>query len=314
MGPSVCSGSSNHEGTRATPAPRRGMVNALTIDVEDYFQVSALAPQIPRARWDSMSCRVERNVDVILQLLADGGCKATFFTLGWIAERYPRTVRAISDLGHEIASHGYGHQRVAEQTRAAFMADIRHAKELLEDLSGREVKGYRAPSFSISRHTEWAFDCIRQADYRYSSSVYPVHHDHYGAPDAPRFPFHARDGLLELPVTTSRLLHVNLPAGGGGYFRLLPYGLSSWLIRRVNAVDRQPAIFYFHPWEIDAAQPRIPGVSAKARFRHYVNLHRTEGRLRKLLKEFEWNRVDRVFLGETAGATRQPVTEHGAIR
>jgi polysaccharide deacetylase family protein (PEP-CTERM system associated) len=291
---------SDRESAHGNSAHHGRIVNAMTIDVEDYFHVSALAPHIPRAHWDSMPCRIERNVNMILQLLADSGCKATFFTLGWIADRYPHTVRAISDLGHEIASHGYSHQRITEQTQTSFLADICRAKKRLEDLCGRQVKGYRAPSFSIGEHNQWAFDCILQAEYRYSSSVYPVHHDHYGVPDAPRFRYQAREGLLELPVTTSRLLRVNLPAGGGGYFRLLPYGISKWMIQRVNRVERQPAIFYFHPWEIDAEQPRVPGVSAKTRFRHYLNLHRTEKRLRRLLKEFEWDRVDRVFLGDAA--------------
>lgn len=280
------------------PARHVEVVNALTIDVEDYFQVSALAPHIPRSQWDQLPCRIERNVDRVLALLDDSGSKATFFTLGWIAERYPEMVRAIAALGHEVASHGYGHQRATEQTRDAFLADIVHAKNLLEDVCGREVKGYRAPSFSIGLQNQWAFDCILQAKYRYSSSVYPVRHDHYGVPDAPRFPFHPREGLLEVPVTTSRLLQTNLPAGGGGFFRVLPYSVSKWLIQRVNRLDRQPAIFYFHPWELDAEQPRVRTVSAKTRFRHYVNLHRTETRLRKLLGEFEWDRADRVFLGE----------------
>lgn len=279
------------------PVQHGGVVNALTVDVEDYFQVSALAPHIPRAHWDRMPCRIERNVDLVLALLDASGSKATFFTLGWIAERYPDAVRAISNRGHEVASHGYGHQRATEQAPDAFFADIDRAKKLLEDVCGREVKGYRAPSFSIGLQNQWAFDCILEAGYRYSSSVYPVRHDHYGTPDAPRFPFYPRKGLLEVPITTSRVLQANLPAGGGGYFRVLPYSVSKWLIRRVNRVDGQPAIFYFHPWEIDAEQPRVPGTSVKTRFRHYVNLHRTETRLRKLLKEFEWSRVDRVFLG-----------------
>ena len=276
----------------------RKVVNALTVDVEDYFQVSALAPHIPRSDWNHIPCRIERNIDVILALLDESGSKATFFTLGWIAERYPHTVRTISRHGHEVASHGYGHQRATEQTRTAFLGDIRHAKRLLEELCGQEVKGYRAPSFSIGPQNQWAFDCILEAEYRYSSSVYPVRHDHYGMPDAPRFSFQARNGLLELPVTTSRMLRINLPAGGGGYFRMLPYPVSKWLIQRVNRLDKQPAIFYFHPWEVDAEQPRVPGLPVRARFRHYVNLHRTEQRLRRLLEEFAWNRMDRVFLSE----------------
>lgn len=270
--------------------------NALSIDVEDYFQVSALAPYIPRARWDSLPCRVERNIDVILELLADSGNRATFFTLGWIAERYPGVVRKIAAAGHELASHGYGHHRASDQTPETFLDDIRRAKSVLEDLSGHAVHGYRAPSFSVGHGNLWAFDSIREAGYRYSSSVYPVKHDHYGMPDAPRFPFEVRPGLVEIPVTTSRVLNRNLPAGGGGYFRLLPYGMSRWLIRRVNRVDGRPAIFYFHPWELDPGQPRIREADAKARFRHYINLDRTVPRLRRLLSDFAWDRVDRVFL------------------
>ncbi len=273
------------------------LVNALTIDVEDYFQVSAMAPHVSRSQWDSMPCRVERNMDVILQLLADGNAKATFFTLGWVAERYPGIVRRIVDGGHELGSHGYGHHRVSDQTPEEFLADIRHAKNVLEDLSGDPVHGYRAPSFSISDSNLWAFDCLLEAGYRYSSSVYPVKHDHYGMPDAPRFAYAVRTGLLEIPMTTTRMWQRNLPAGGGGFFRLMPYAMSKWLIRRVNTIDRQSALFYFHPWELDPEQPRVNGAKGKAKFRHYLNLHRTEPRLRRLLADFHWNRVDRVFPG-----------------
>jgi len=271
-------------------------VNALTIDVEDYFQVSALAPHFPRARWETIPCRVETNVGRILALLGEAHVHATFFTLGWVAERYPALVRAIAAQGHEIASHGYWHQRITELTPGAFLEDIRRAKAVLEEVSGTAVIGYRAPSFSVGRHSLWAFDAIAEAGYRYSSSVYPIRHDHYGLPDAPRFPFRPRPGVLEVPVSTVCLLRINVPAGGGGYFRLLPYGLSRWLIQRVNRVDGQPAVFYLHPWEIDAAQPRVRQASAKTRFRHYVNLHRTEGRLRSLLRDLTWDRMDRIFV------------------
>ena len=270
--------------------------NAMTVDVEDYFQVSALAPQIARSEWERMPCRVERNVERILELLAGAAARATFFTLGWIAERYPQLVRRIAAAGHEIASHGYEHRRASEQTEEEFRADIRRAKALLEDIIGSEVKGYRAPSFSIGAATPWAFDCIARAGYRYSSSIYPVRHDHYGAPDAPRFAYRPQAGVLEIPISTARLAGNNLPAGGGGYFRLFPYALSRSLIRRVNRDDRQAAIFYLHPWELDPQQPRIAGTTLKTRFRHYVNLHRTEARLRQLLRDFTWRRVDSLFL------------------
>ena len=272
------------------------IANALTVDVEDYFQVSALAPHIARTDWDSIPCRVERNVERILALFAEADARATFFTLGWIAERYPSMVRRIVAGGHELASHGYCHLRIHEQNESEFSQDIRRAKSLLEDIAATEVKGYRAPSFSIGRSTLWAFKAIAEAGYRYSSSVYPVRHDLYGMPDAPRFPYRPRENLLEIPVTTTPVLGRNLPAGGGGYFRLLPYAVSRALIHRVNALDRHPAIFYFHPWEIDAAQPRIRGAGFKTRVRHYVNLHRTEPRLRRLLRDFKWRSMDEVFL------------------
>lgn len=272
--------------------------NALSVDVEDYFQVSALAPHIPRGDWDRMPCRVERNVERILELLEAAGAQATFFTLGWIAERYPALVTRIAAAGHEVASHGYGHQRASHMTRAGFCEDIRSAKAMLEDIVGAEVRGYRAPSFSIGRANLWAFDCLAEAGYRYSSSVYPIRHDHYGMPDASRFPFEPVPGLLEIPLTTARIAGMNFPAAGGGYFRLLPYPVSRALIRRVNRVDRRPALFYFHPWELDPGQPRIPGTRPKARFRHYVNLHRTEGRLRRLLADFAWRRMDELFLND----------------
>jgi len=274
--------------------------NAMSIDVEDYFQVSAFAPHIRRADWDSLPCRVERNVDVILGLLDEADASATFFTLGWIAERYPQVVRRIVDNGHELASHGYGHQRASDLTPAEFRDDITHAKSLLEDLGGVVIRGYRAPSFSISQKNWWAVEELENAGYVYSSSIYPVRHDHYGMPDAPRFPHrpNGEAGILELPPTTLPLFGRNLPAAGGGWFRLLPYAMSRWMLRRVNVQDQAPCMFYFHPWELDAAQPRQPGLSAKTRFRHYVNLQRTAGRLRKLLNDFEWDRVDRVFLAE----------------
>jgi len=277
------------------------ITNALTIDVEDYFQVSAFAPYIRREHWDQRECRVERNVDRILQLLDARGTQATFFTLGWVAERYPQLVRRIVAGGHELASHGYGHQRASDLDRAALHADLGRAKKLLEDIGGVAVRGYRAPSFSIGHANLWAFDTLAETGHAYSSSIYPIRHDHYGMPDAPRFAHRRDNGLLEIPVTTLRMGQRNLPSSGGGYFRLLPYPLSRWMIRQVNHKDRQAAIFYFHPWEIDHAQPRIPGIDAKTRFRHYVNIGRMEGRLQQLLQDFRWGRMDRIFLAPEAG-------------
>jgi polysaccharide deacetylase family protein (PEP-CTERM system associated) len=272
----------------------------MTIDVEDYFQVSAFASHIPRDSWPSLACRVESNIDRILAMLDERDVKATFFTLGWIAERYPAMVRLIVDNGHELASHGHNHLRVSDQSPDEFLDDITRSKKLLEDIGGQAVIGYRAPSFSIGTRNLWALDILQEAGYRYSSSIYPIHHDHYGMPDAPRFKFHPRgpSGLVELPATTVKLFERNLPASGGGYFRLLPYSLSRWLMRRVNHTDLQPCIFYFHPWEIDPGQPRQKNIGLKTRFRHYVNLSRTEPRIRALLRDFQWGRMDHIFMGK----------------
>ena len=283
---------------RQAPAPGERIKNAMTCDVEDYFQVSAFAPYIDRASWPSRECRVEANIERILALYERHGVRATFFTLGWIAERYPQMVKKIVAAGHELASHGYGHLRASDQTQAEFSNDIRSAKALLEDIGGQAVLGYRAPSFSIGHANLWALEALHDAGYRYSSSIYPIAHDHYGMPDAPRFAFypHGPDGLLEVPVTTVNMFGRNLPAGGGGYFRLLPYALSRWMMRKVNREDGQPALFYFHPWELDPGQPRPEGLDAKSRFRHYVNIERMESRLEQLARDFAWDRMDRIFL------------------
>ncbi len=276
--------------------------NAFSIDVEDYFQVSALAPHFPRQIWDQQPCRVERNVDRMLEILEDSQVHATFFTLGWVAERYPDMVKRVVAGGHELASHGYGHQRASDLSRDEFFDDITRAKKILEDLGGQVVIGYRAPSFSIGENNLWALDLLGEAGYQYSSSIYPIRHDHYGMPNAPRFAFRPSDSktLLELPASTIRLFNRNLPAAGGGYFRLLPYQISRWSINRVNNVDKQACIFYCHPWEIDPEQPRPLGMTLKTRFRHYLNLGRTESRLRTLLKDFRWGRVDQIFLGKAS--------------
>ena len=280
------------------PVASRGasIRNALTIDVEDYFQVSAFAPYIARSDWDQRECRVERNVDRILAMLDQQQTQATFFTLGWIAERYPQLIRRIADQGHEVASHGYGHQRATELNEADFQIDVDRAKQVLEDVCGVAVTGYRAPSFSIGTQNLWAFDCLARAGYLYSSSIYPIQHDHYGMPDAPRFAHQVNETLMEIPITTLRLFGRNLPASGGGYFRLLPYSVSRWMLRQVHAREGQSAIFYFHPWEIDSDQPRINGIDGKTRFRHYVNIDRMEQRLNCLLHDFRWGRMDQVFL------------------
>ncbi len=276
-----------------------GMVNAMSVDVEEYFQVSAFANQVSPADWDRMPSRIERTTDAVLALFADLGGHATFFTLGWIAERYPRLIRRIREAGHEIASHGFAHTRVDRQSPDAFRADVRRTKALLEDVAGTAVKGYRAASFSIGERTPWAFEVLAEEGHLYSSSVYPIRHDHYGMPNAPRFAFAPCQGsdFREIPVSTVALGSWTLPCGGGGYFRLLPYALMSRALRRINQHDRRPGVFYFHPWEIDPAQPRIAGAGARARFRHYTNLSRMEPKLREVLGDFRWDRMDRVFLG-----------------
>lgn len=275
-------------------------VNAMSIDVEDYFQVAAFAPYIERGRWDSMPCRVERNMALILDLLDRHGAKATFFTLGWIAERYPSLVKQIVQRGHELASHGYGHLRASDQPPEAFHADLARAKALLEDIGGVAVSGYRAPSFSIGAANLWAHDVIAETGHRYSSSVYPIAHDHYGMPEAPRFAWRTPSGVIEIPPSSLRLFGRNLPASGGGYFRLLPYPVSRWSIRRINGHDGEPCIFYFHPWEVDPQQPRVAQAGIKSKFRHYVNLERMAGRLDRLLSDFRWGRVDQVFADRLA--------------
>ena len=286
--------------TPLTPSPERrgGLVNAMTVDVEDYFQVSAFEPYIRREEWEQWPRRVERNTNRILDLFAEQGVKATFFTLGWVAARHPALVRRLVAEGHELASHGYAHIRATQQTPAEFREDVVRTKALLEDLGGVTILGYRAASYSIGAGNLWALAELEQAGYRYSSSIYPIRHDLYGMPEAPRFAFrpdHA-PALLEVPVTTVAVFGKTLPCGGGGWFRLWPYALSRWALRRVNQQDGQSGMFYFHPWEIDPEQPRQPGVNLKTRVRHYLNLQRMEGRLRSLLRDFRWDRMDRVFL------------------
>lgn len=272
------------------------IVNAMTIDVEDYFQVSALEPYVRRDEWERMPRRVESNTGRILDLLSQRDIHATFFVLGWIAKRHPELVRRIAGEGHEVASHGYSHKRITEQSPIEFRDDVTRAKEVLEDITGMAVKGYRAPSYSIGRTTLWALDILEAVGYRYSSSIFPIRHDLYGMPDAPRFPFHPGSGpLLEVPVTTIRLSGRTLPCGGGGYFRLLPYASFKWALARVNRQEHRSGVFYFHPWEIDPAQPRVKA-KLKSRFRHYVNLNRMEAKIIRLLDDFEWDRMDRVFL------------------
>lgn len=272
------------------------MLNALSVDVEDWFQVGAFERVIAREDWPALESRVERNSDAVLDLFDRAGVKATFFILGWVAERHPALIRRIVERGHEVASHGVDHARVFTFSVQQFRDDIDRARKVIEDAAGIAVTGYRAPSFSIDARTPWAHEALAEAGYAYSSSVAPVVHDHYGWPEAPRFAFRPVAGspLVELPVTTARFAGRTLAAGGGGFFRLLPYRFSAWAISRVNHRESRPAIFYFHPWEMDPGQPRVTGAPLRSRLRHYSRLDAMAGKLDRLLSEFAWGRVDAV--------------------
>jgi polysaccharide deacetylase family protein (PEP-CTERM system associated) len=275
--------------------------NALTCDVEDYFQVSAFEHLVSKDSWRQRECRIPRNVDRVLSLYDDADVHGTFFTLGWVAEHFPAVVRRIADAGHEVASHGLQHVRVWDQSPEMFREDITRTKKLLEDVTGRPVLGYRAASWSLDERTPWAHSIMAEAGYVYSSSIFPIAHDHYGLPDAPAYPFFVKSaGILEIPASTSRLFGRNLPAAGGGWFRLLPLPMSRWLMQRTRQATGLPAVFYFHPWELDPDQPRMQGISARSRFRHYVNLRRFEPRLVRILRELEWDRMDAIYLGNAA--------------
>ena len=291
------------------------IVNGLSVDVEDWFQVGAFENVIARGEWDAISTRVEDNIARILDLFAEADVRATFFTLGWVARRHPAMIRRIADAGHEIASHGYDHARVFTFDREAFAQDIRKAREILEDCSGTAVTGYRAPSFSIDQRTPWAFAELASQGYAYSSSVAPVVHDHYGWPAAPRFAFRPLpwSSLIELPVTTAILGGRRVAAGGGGFFRVLPYGFSRWAIRQVNRREGRPAVFYFHPWEIDPDQPRVAHAPLRSRFRHYTGLARMADKLGGLVREFRWGRMDMIAHREAARAGELPVPAEDAV-
>lgn len=278
------------------------VVNGLSVDIEDWFQVGAFERTIRRQDWDGLTSRVERNSDAVIALFDRMGAKATFFTLGWVAERFPALIRRIVDAGHELASHGWEHDRVFTLTPDQFREDLRRTRAVLEDLGGQKVTGYRAPSFSIDKRTPWAHEILAEEGYAYSSSVAPVVHDHYGWPEAPRFAFRPVAGspLIELPVTTARLGSRIVAAGGGGFFRLFPYAFSRWAIRQVNG-ERHPAVFYFHPWEIDPGQPRVADAPLKSKLRHYSRLGAMEGKLERVIGDFRWDRVDRVIAAEAAG-------------
>lgn len=277
------------------------MYNALSVDVEDWFQVGAFENVISRSDWDACDCRVERNTDALLAMFEAAGIKATFFTLGWVAERYPALIGRIADAGHELGNHGQNHDRVFTFTPQQFAADLERSRKAIEDAAGVAVRGYRAPSFSINPHTPWAHEVMAEQGYSYSSSINPIKHDHYGWPDAPRFAFHPLPDseLVEIPVTTAMLGNKRIAAGGGRFFRLLPYSYSRWAIRQVNA-DTRPGIIYFHPWEIDPDQPRVANAPIKSKLRHYTNLDAMAGKLQRLMADFKWDRLDRIVESEKA--------------
>jgi polysaccharide deacetylase family protein (PEP-CTERM system associated) len=275
------------------------VVNAMTVDVEDYFHVSAFDGVVRRDRWDAYERRVTANTMRLLAAFDQAGVRATFFVLGWVAEREPSLVRAIVAEGHELASHGYAHRLIYEQERAAFREDVRHAKAVLEQIGGVAVRGYRAPSFSITPRSRWALEILIEEGYAYDASIFPIRHDRYGMPGAPRHPYVERAGghsIAEAPATTVAFGPMTLPAAGGGYFRLFPYAFTRWAIRRVNEQDQVPAIFYLHPWEVDPSQPRI-NAGRISRFRHYTNIRRTEPRLRRLLNDFAFAPLGEVLEG-----------------
>ena len=287
----------------ALPATAAGSVNAMTIDVEDYFHVSAFDGLLPRHAWKTLESRVVGNTDRLLDLLADRRIQGTFFVLGWVARRHGDLVRRIAAAGHEIASHGYGHRLVYDQTPAAFRADVRRAKALLEDATGARVDGYRAPSYSIVPRSLWALDVLLEEGYRYDASIFPIRHDRYGIPVSARQPYlieRPTGSIVEAPASTARVGPWNLPVAGGGYFRILPYAWTRWGITRVNTRERRPVIFYLHPWEIDPGQPRLRA-GLLSRFRHYRNLEQTEARLERLLRDFAWGPL-RALLPAASGS------------
>jgi len=280
------------------PAAAASRLNAMTVDVEDYFHVSVFDKTVPRADWEALESRVVTNTERLLDLFDEYAVRSTFFVLGWVAERHPALVRSIAGRGHELASHGYAHRLVYEQTPDAFRDDVRRSKALIEDVSGRQVNGYRAPSFSVTEQSLWALDVLLEEGYRYDASIFPIRHDRYGIPGAPRWPHamaRAGGSLFEVPGSTVRLGGTNLPVAGGGYFRILPYAWTRWGIGRVNR-EGQPAVFYLHPWEIDPRQPRLPA-GLLGRFRHYRNLHLTEARLRSLMRDFSFGPLEAVLAG-----------------
>ena len=274
--------------------------NAMTVDVEDYFQVSAFEKVVDRDDWNKITCRIPQNMEKILLLFEKHQTRATFFTLGWVAERFPQVVKDIVNAGHEVASHGWSHIRVPNASPSEFFEDVDRTRKLLQDVSGQPVNGYRAASYSVTKQTLWVYENLARAGYQYSSSIFPIKHDLYGIPDAPRSPFVISEShITEIPLTTVKFNGKNLPCSGGGWFRLMPYCLFKSGLKRVNQKDGLPGIFYFHPWEVDPDQPRQKNIPAKTAFRHYLNLQRMENRLERLLEDFQWDTMEKVFLDNT---------------
>ncbi len=290
----ISTGADASRAARGARGPAMPIVNGLSVDVEDWFQVGAFENPSAQGDWDNLECRGERNTDAVLALFDRAGVKATFFTLGWVAHRYPALIRRIAEAGHEVASHGWDHRRVFTMTPQQFADDIARTRKTLEDAGGVPVIGYRAPSFSIDVRTPWAHDVLAEQNYLYSSSVAPIAHDHYGWREAPRFAFRPVKGasMIEIPVSTAEWAGRRLAAGGGGFFRMLPYHFTRWAVRQVNRDDARPAIFYFHPWEIDTGQPRVAHAPLRSRLRHYSRIDAMQGKLERLAKEFAWGRMD----------------------
>jgi polysaccharide deacetylase family protein (PEP-CTERM system associated) len=274
--------------------------NALTIDVEDYFHVAALKSQIPVESWHTRECRVERNVDLLLQMFDDQGVIATFFTLGWVAERYPQVVERIAKQGHEVASHGYSHQLIYNQKQDVFREETFKSKAILEDIIQSPIRGYRAASYSITERSIWAIDTLIEAGFEYDSSIFPVRHDLYGIPDFPKQP-HVYTGsekgdMVEFPISSVNMFGYQLPIAGGGYFRLFPYWFTRYGLSEINK-EGDAFMFYLHPWEVDPGQPRVKNVGWKSTFRHYNNLAKCQARLAQLLKDFEFTSMENVLIG-----------------
>lgn len=270
----------------------------MTVDVEDYFHVSAFEDVISKNNWDSLECRVEQNTFRLLDLFAQYNVKSTFFTLGWVAERCPALIKEIVNQGHELASHGYSHKRALGMSASEFKADVQRSKNILEDLSGQPVFGYRAPSFSVKDDNAWVYEILKELNFEYSSSTYPIEHDLYGVPNWPRFKYLRDEGIIEIPIPTIRKNGVNTGIGGGGYFRLYPYWMSRNRINSYLQEEKQPYSFYFHPWEIDPDQPRVKGASLKSKIRHYINLSRMENKIEQLLQDYKWDTMRNVYINK----------------